>query len=117
MAANDLLAGVADWLPGEAVSHDRGALLPSAPPLLSRYARGDCDWFTGICSVPDRVTWLATGTDRTASCRRNRRAGAMREDVTARRHRGTGCGRRTSARAERRDRAAGRPASARRRSG
>src|SRR5215469_6577993 len=76
MAANDLLAGVADWLPGEAVSHDRGALLPSAPPLLSRYARGDCDWFTGICSVPDRVTWLATGTDRTASCRRNRQAGA-----------------------------------------
>ena len=76
MAVHDLLAGVADWLLREAVSYDLGAPLPSAPPLLSRYTHGDCDWFTGICSVPDRVTWLATGTDRTASRRRSWRTGA-----------------------------------------
>src|SRR6266702_4296284 len=76
MAVHDLLAGGADWLLREAVSYDLGAPLPSAPPLLSRYTHDGCDWFTGICSVPDRVTWLATGTDRTASCRRSRRAGA-----------------------------------------
>jgi hypothetical protein len=56
MAVHDLLAGAADWLLREAVSYDLGAPLPSAPPLLSRYTHGDCDWFTGICSVPDRVT-------------------------------------------------------------
>src|SRR5450755_3312579 len=76
MAVHDLLAGVTDWLLREAVSYDLGAPLPSAPPLLSRYTHGNCDWFTGICSVPDRVTWLAAGTDCTASCRRSRRAGA-----------------------------------------
>ena len=62
MAVHDMLAGVADWLLREAVNYDLGALLPSAPPLWSRYAHGGCDWFTGLCSVPDRVTWLATGT-------------------------------------------------------
>ena len=56
MAVHDQLAGVADWLLREAVSYDLGGPLPSAPPLLSRYTHGDCDWFTGICSVPDRVT-------------------------------------------------------------
>ena len=56
MAVHDLLAGVADGLLREAVGYDPGAPLPSAPPLLSRYAHGDRDWFTGICSVPDRVT-------------------------------------------------------------
>jgi hypothetical protein len=30
--------------------------LPVAPPLLSRDTHGDCDWFPGIYSVPDRVT-------------------------------------------------------------
>src|SRR5215831_17124899 len=74
MAVHDLLAGVADRLLREAVSYDLGAPLPSAPPLLPRHTHGGCDWFTGICSVPDRVTWLATGTDRTASCGRGRRA-------------------------------------------
>jgi hypothetical protein len=73
MTVHDLLAGVADWLLTEAASDDLGA---PAPPLLSRYAHGGCGWFTGICSVPARVTWLATGTDRTASCSRSRRAGA-----------------------------------------
>src|SRR5262252_8279425 len=87
MAVHDLLAGAADGLLREAASYDLGAPLPSAPALLSRYTHGDCDWFTGICSVPDRVTWLATGTDRTASRRRRRRAGAMGEDVNARRPR------------------------------
>src|SRR5450755_4587941 len=81
MAVHDLLAGVADWLLREAVSYDLGAPLPSAPPLLSRYTHGGCDWFTGICSVPDRVTWLATGTDRTASCRRSRRTKHSRAPV------------------------------------
>src|SRR5260370_19657325 len=76
MAVHDQLAGVADWLLRKAVSYDLGAPLPSAPPLLSRYTNGKCGWFTGICSVPDRVTWLATGTDRTANCRRSRRTGA-----------------------------------------
>jgi hypothetical protein len=57
-----MLAGVAGWLLRAAVSYDLGASLPSAPPLLSRYTHGGCDWSTGICSVPDRVTWLATGT-------------------------------------------------------
>src|SRR5215467_353587 len=74
MAVHDLLAGVADRLLREAVSCDLGAPLPSAPPLLPRHTHGGCEWFTGICSVPDRVTWLATGTDRTASCGRGRRA-------------------------------------------
>src|ERR1022692_1670991 len=60
MAVHALLAGVADWLLRKAVSYDLGAPLPSAPPLLSRYTHGDCDWFAGICSVPDRVTWLTT---------------------------------------------------------
>src|SRR5260370_8214768 len=76
MAVHDQLAGVADWLLRKAVSYDLGAPLPSAPPLLSRYTHGNCDWFTGIWSVPDRVTWLATGTDRTANCRRSRRTDA-----------------------------------------
>jgi hypothetical protein len=56
MAVHDLLAGVADGLLREAASYDLGAPLPSAPPLLSRDTHGGCDWFTGICSVPDRVT-------------------------------------------------------------
>src|SRR5260370_25366889 len=73
MAVHDQLAGVADWLLRKAVSYDLGAPLPSAPPLLSRYTHGNCDWFTGIWSVPDRVTWLATATDRTANCPRNPR--------------------------------------------
>src|SRR5690349_4409703 len=80
MAANDLFAGVADWLLWEAVGYYLAAPLPSAPPLLRRGTHGGCDWFTGFCSVPDRETWLATGTDRTASCRRSR----------CRRHRGSG---------------------------
>src|SRR5258708_28982860 len=50
------------------------APLPSAPPLLSRHAHGGCAWFTGICSVPDRVTWFARATDRTANPSRSRRA-------------------------------------------
>jgi hypothetical protein len=56
MAVHDLLAGVADGLLREAASYDLGAPLPSAPPLLSPDTHGDCDWLTGICSVPDRVT-------------------------------------------------------------
>ena len=56
MAAHDLLAGVADWLLREAVGYDLGAPLPSALPLLSQDMHGGRDWFTGICSVPDRVT-------------------------------------------------------------
>src|SRR6516165_2705362 len=96
MAANDLFGGVAGWLLGEAVGYDLAAPMPSAPLLLRHGTHGGCDWFTGICSVPDRATWLATGTDRTASCRRGRRrrhrrsAGAMGGDVTDRRpaHRG-----------------------------
>src|SRR5215831_19706116 len=62
MAVHAMLAGVADWLLREAVSHDLGASSPSAPPLLWRYTHGGCGWSTGICSVPDRVAWLATGT-------------------------------------------------------
>src|SRR5690242_9822085 len=77
MGVHDLLAGVADGLLREAVSYDLGPPLPSVPPLLSRdTTHGDRDWFTGICSVPDRATPLATGTDRTASCRRSMRVGA-----------------------------------------
>src|SRR5438046_9625366 len=53
MAVHDLLAGVADWLLREAVSYDLGAPLPSAPPLLTRDTHDGCDWFTGMCSVPD----------------------------------------------------------------
>jgi hypothetical protein len=56
MAVHDLLAGFADGLLREAASYDLGAPLRSAPPLLSRDRRGGCDWFTGICSVPTRVT-------------------------------------------------------------
>jgi hypothetical protein len=56
MTVHDLLAGVANGLLREAASYDLGAPLPSAPPLLSRDPHGDCDWFTGIRSVPDRVT-------------------------------------------------------------
>jgi hypothetical protein len=56
MAVHDLLAGVADGPLREAASYDLGAPLPSAQPLLSRDPHGDCDWFTGIRSVPDRVT-------------------------------------------------------------
>src|SRR5450755_716658 len=81
MAAHDLLAGVADELLGEAASYDLRAPLPSAPPLLSRDTHGGCDWFTGICSVADRVTWLATGTDRTASCGQSRRTKHSRAPV------------------------------------
>jgi hypothetical protein len=72
MAVHDVLAGVADGLLREAASYDLGAPLPSAPPLLSRDTHGGCDWFTGIRSVPDRVTWLATGTNRTARCGQSR---------------------------------------------
>ena len=67
MAVHDLLAGVAGGLLREAASYDLGAPLPSVPPLPSRDTRGGCDGFTGICSVPDRVTWLATAPDRTAN--------------------------------------------------
>jgi len=56
MAVHDQLAGVADWLLREAVGYDLGAPLPSALPLLSQDMHGGRDWFTGICSVPDRVT-------------------------------------------------------------
>src|SRR5215469_5265357 len=93
MAANDLFAGVAGWLLREALGYDLAAPLPSAPPLPRQGTHVGCDWFTGICSVPDRETWLATGIDRTASCRRGRRrrhrrsAGAMEGEVTARRPR------------------------------
>jgi len=55
MAVHDLLAGAADWLLREAAGYDLGTPLLSAPPLVSRDTHGDCDWFTGICSVPDRV--------------------------------------------------------------
>src|SRR5580700_7378358 len=86
MAVHDVLAGVADGLLREAASYDRGAPLPSAPPLLSRDTHGGCDWFTGIRSVPDRVTWLATGP---IVLRVAVKAGvpstATGEDVTARR--------------------------------
>src|SRR6516162_11828055 len=57
MAANNLFAGVAGWLLGEAVGYDLAAPLPSAPPLLRHGTHGGCDWFTGICSVPARETW------------------------------------------------------------
>src|SRR6185312_6714200 len=73
MAAHGLLARVADRPLREAVGYDLGAPLPAAPPLLWRHTRGSCDWLNGICSVPDRVTWFATGTHRTASCGRSRR--------------------------------------------
>src|SRR5271169_6592320 len=97
MAVHDLLAGVADGLLREAASYDLGAPLPFAPPLLSRDTHGGCDWFTGICSVPHRVTWLATepivlrvavqaGVPSTAGRRcREGGAGTTGEDVTARR--------------------------------
>src|SRR6516162_2236707 len=62
MAVHGMLAGVADWLLREAVSHDLGASSPSAPPLLWLYTHGCCDWSTGISSVPDCVARLATGT-------------------------------------------------------
>src|SRR5258705_10078664 len=62
-------------LVGECAAH-WSATLPSAPPLLPHYTHGGCNWFTGICSVPDHVTWLATGTERTASCSRGQRADA-----------------------------------------
>src|SRR5450631_4322660 len=90
MAVHDLLAGVADGLLREAASYDLGAPLPSVPPLLSRDTHGGCDWFTGICSVPDRVTWLATGTDRTASCGQRRCTKHSRAPVPGRwpRHHG-----------------------------
>jgi len=79
MAVHGLLAGVTDCLLGEAagddlraparcpplVAADWPAPWPSAPPSLSRYTHNGCDCFTGNCSVPDRVTWLAAGTDRT----------------------------------------------------
>src|SRR5580693_955474 len=81
MAVHDLLAGVAGWLVREAASYDLGAPLPSAPPLLWRDMRGGCDWFTGICSVPDRLTWLATETYRTASRGQGRRAKHSRAPV------------------------------------
>src|SRR5580700_3748245 len=99
MAVHDLLAGVADGLLREAASYDLGAPLPSAPPLLSRDTHGGCDWFTGIRSVPDRVTWLATGTNPTASGGQSRRtehsrrwcreggAGTTGEEVSVRRPR------------------------------
>src|SRR6516162_7122716 len=83
MAANNLFGGVAGWLLGEAVGYDLAAPMPSAPLLLRHGTHGGCDWFTGICSVPDRATWLATGTDRTASCRRGRR---RRHRRSGRRH-------------------------------
>src|SRR5579859_7403496 len=83
MAVHDLLAGVSGGLLREAVGDDLGAPAHCAPPLLSRYTHGGCDWFTGICSVPDRVAWLATGTDRNPSCGRSRRGDATGEDVEA----------------------------------
>src|SRR5215472_10645781 len=92
MAVHDLLAGVADRLLREAVSDDLGAPLPSAPPLLPRHTHGGCDWFTGICSVPDRVTWLATETDRTASCGRGRRAARASASRPAQPSAGPGAG-------------------------
>src|SRR5690349_20552871 len=80
-AVHDLLAGVADGLLREAPSYGLGAPLPSAPPLPSRDTHGGCDWFTSICSVPDRVTWLATRTDRTANCGQSRRTKHSRVPV------------------------------------
>src|SRR5712691_1425205 len=93
MAVHDLLAGVADGLLREAASYDLEAPLPSAPPLLSRDTHGGCDWFTGISSIPDRVTGLATRTDRTASCGQSRRTKHSRAPVPGRwrRHRGRRC--------------------------
>src|SRR5580692_6346491 len=86
MAVHDVLAGVADGLLREAASYDLGAPLPSAPPLLSRDMHGGCDWFTGICSVPDRVTWFATAANRTASGGQSRRT-----KHSLRRHPGRRC--------------------------
>src|SRR5580700_5419863 len=90
MAVHDVLAGVADGLLREAASYDLGAPLPSAPPLLSRDTHGGCDWFTGIRSVPDRVTWLATGINPTASGGQSRRTKHSRAPVPGRwrRHHG-----------------------------
>src|SRR5580704_5951060 len=94
MAVHDLLADVVDGLLlREAASYDLGAPLPSAPPFLWSDTHGGCDWFTGICSVPDRVTWLATGTDRTASCGQTRRTKQSQASVPGRwrRHHGRRC--------------------------
>jgi hypothetical protein len=113
MAAHERVAGVPDWLVGDAVDFGlraperadvllvqltqqvrvvaarsparQAALvnecaahwpspLPSAPPLASRHTHGGCAWFTGNCSVPDRVTWFARATDRTASRSRRRQS-------------------------------------------
>ena len=77
VAAHERIADGADWLIGDADAVDFGLRAPervgvllrsSAPPTRAPDPpHGGCAWFTGICSVPDRVTWFARATDRTAS--------------------------------------------------